>query len=48
MLMEDRDGNGEWMVGYQDDDGGCYATILAGPEAERRCRRNGRGDQTRP
>jgi hypothetical protein len=36
--MEDRDGNGEWRVEYQDDDGGCYVTIFAGPGAERRAR----------
>ena len=31
-------GNGEWRVEYQDDDGGCYMTIFAGPKAERRAR----------
>lgn len=31
-------GNGEWRVEYQDDDGGCYVTIFAGPAAERRAR----------
>jgi hypothetical protein len=38
ILMEDRDGNGEWRVEYQDDDGGCYLNIFAGPAAERRAR----------
>jgi hypothetical protein len=38
ILMEDRDGNGEWRVEYQDDDGACYVTIFAGPAAERRAR----------
>jgi hypothetical protein len=37
-LTEDRHGNGEWRVEYQDDDGGCYVTVFAGPEAERRAR----------
>jgi hypothetical protein len=38
ILHEDLDGNGEWRVEYQDDDGGCYVTIFAGPAAERRAR----------
>ena len=38
ILHEDLDGNGEWRVEYQDDDGGCYVTILAGPKAEQRAR----------
>jgi hypothetical protein len=36
ILHEDLDGNGEWRVEYQDDDGACYPTIFAGPAAERR------------
>ena len=36
ILHEDLDGNGEWRVEYQDDDGACYVTIFAGPAAERR------------
>jgi hypothetical protein len=31
-------GQREWRVGYQDDDGGCYLTIFAGPQAEPRAR----------
>ena len=31
ILQEDRNGNGEWRVEYQDDDGACYVTIFAGP-----------------
>ena len=38
LLFPDRTGNGEWRVEYQDDDGGCYWTIFAGAEAERRAR----------
>jgi hypothetical protein len=38
MVFEDRDEAGEWRVEYFDDDGGCYVTIFAGPEAERRAR----------
>ena len=38
MVFEDRDQTGEWRVEYFDDDGGCYVTIFAGPEAERRAR----------
>ena len=38
ILHEDLAGNGEWRVEYQDDDGGCYMTIFAGPKAERRAR----------
>ena len=37
-LFEDRYGSGEWQVEYFDDDGGCYVTAFAGPEAERRAR----------
>jgi hypothetical protein len=35
-LLEDRDHNGEWRVEYEDDDGGCYVTVFAGPAAEQR------------
>ena len=38
MLQEDRDGNGEWLVSYQDDDGASYLTLFSGPKAERRAR----------
>jgi hypothetical protein len=38
MVFEDRDQADEWRVQYFDDDGGCYVTIFAGPEAERRAR----------
>jgi hypothetical protein len=37
-LLEDRDAPGEWRVEYQDEDGGGYVTIFAGPAAERRAR----------
>jgi hypothetical protein len=37
-LAPDRYGESEWRVEYQDDDGGCYVTIFAGPAAERRAR----------
>ena len=37
-LVEDRKASGIWRVEYQDDDGGCYLTIFAGPAAERRAR----------
>jgi hypothetical protein len=37
-VHEDRAGNGEWRVQYSDADGGCYATIFAGSEAEQRAR----------
>ena len=37
-VFEDRHGSGEWRVEYNDDDGGCYVTVFAGPEAERRAR----------
>jgi hypothetical protein len=33
-VHEDRYGSGEWLVSYFDDDGGCYVTLFAGPEAE--------------
>jgi hypothetical protein len=33
-----RIGTDEWRAEYFDDDGGCYVTIFAGPEAERRAR----------
>jgi hypothetical protein len=39
-LFEDRSGSdewrGEWRVEYFDEDGGCYVTIFAGPEAAQR------------
>ena len=38
ILKQDLEGNQEWRVEYQDDDGTCYATIFAGPVAERRAR----------
>jgi hypothetical protein len=38
ILHEDFDRNGESRVEYQDDDGGCYITIFAGPKAEQRAR----------
>ena len=37
-VFGDRDQTGEWRVEYFDDDGGCYVTLFAGPEAERRAR----------
>ena len=37
-VHEDRDGTGEWRVEYFDNDGGCYVTIFAGPEAAQRAR----------
>ena len=37
-VFEDRDGSGGWRVEYFDDDGGCYVTIFAGLDAERRAR----------
>jgi hypothetical protein len=37
-VFEDRYGSGEWRVEYFDDDGVCYVTVFAGPEAERRAR----------
>jgi hypothetical protein len=36
--FEDRREAGDWRVEYCDDDGGCYVTVFAGPEAERRAR----------
>jgi hypothetical protein len=38
ILQEDLDGNGEWLVSYQDDDGAIYLTVFSGPEAEQRAR----------
>jgi hypothetical protein len=38
ILQEDLEGNGEWRLEYQDDDGACYVTIFAGTAAERRAR----------
>jgi hypothetical protein len=38
ILHEDHGGDGEWLVTYQDDDGGCYVTMFAGQAAERRAR----------
>jgi hypothetical protein len=37
-VHEDRYGEPEWRVEYFDQDGGCYVTIFAGPEAEKRAR----------
>ena len=37
-LAEDRNASVIWRVEYQDDDGGCYVTIFAGPAAEQRAR----------
>jgi len=37
-VFEDRYGSGAWRVEYFDDDGGCYGTVFAGPEPERRAR----------
>ena len=38
-VFNDRYVNGEWRVEHFDDDGGgCYLTVFAGPEAERRAR----------
>jgi hypothetical protein len=39
MVFEDHRGSTEWRVEYfDDDDGGCYVTVFAGPEAELRAR----------
>lgn len=35
-VFPDVDHPNDWRVEYQDDDGGCYVTIFAGPFAERR------------
>jgi hypothetical protein len=37
-VFEDRYRSGEWRVEYFDDNGGCYMTVFAGAEAERRAR----------
>ena len=37
-VWADRFGRPEWRVEYSDDNGACYVTIFAGPEAERRAR----------
>jgi hypothetical protein len=37
-VHEDYDEAGDWRVEYFDSDGGCYVTIFAGPEAEKRAR----------
>jgi hypothetical protein len=37
-VFEGRYSSGEWRVEYFDDDGGCYVTVFAGPEAEQRAR----------
>jgi hypothetical protein len=42
-VHEDHDGAGDWRVEYFDSDGGCYVTIFAGPEAEKRVREALRG-----
>ena len=38
ILQENLDGNGEWRIEYQDDDGACYVAIFAGQAAGRRAR----------
>ena len=38
IVHEDCEGRPEWIVDYFDDDGGCYVTIFAGPECEKRAR----------
>jgi hypothetical protein len=38
IVHEDCEGNGDWIVDYFDDDGGCYVTIFCGPENEKRAR----------
>jgi len=37
-VIEDQARNGEWQVEHSDNGGGCYVTLFAGPEAERRAR----------
>jgi hypothetical protein len=37
-VIEDQARNGEWRVEHSDNGGGCYVTLFAGPEAERRAR----------
>ena len=37
-VFEDRLEKGDWRVEYFDDDGTCYLTLFAGPEAEQRAR----------
>jgi hypothetical protein len=37
-VLEDHHEPGDWRVEYFDSDGGCYVTIFAGPEAEKRAR----------
>jgi hypothetical protein len=34
--FEDRKQLGDWRVEGTDEDGGCYVTIFAGPEAKQR------------
>jgi hypothetical protein len=38
IVIEDAKEPGAWRVEYQDEDGGCYVTIFAGPAAEPRAR----------
>jgi hypothetical protein len=38
VVIFERYGSGDWRVEYFDDDGGCYATMFTGPEAQRRAR----------
>jgi hypothetical protein len=35
-LFEDANAGGEWRVEYENEDGGCYVTIFAGPAARQR------------
>jgi hypothetical protein len=35
-VFEDKKEKGEWRVEYFDDEGGCFVTIFAGPEAQQR------------
>jgi hypothetical protein len=35
-VIEDSDATGDWRVEYFDDDGACYITSFAGPQAEKR------------
>jgi hypothetical protein len=35
-VIEDSDATGDWRVEYFDDEGACYITSFAGPQAEKR------------
>lgn len=37
-VFPDREESAQWRVEYQDEDGGCYVSIFAGPSAEQRAR----------